>query len=96
MHVQRDIDQIRGNGIADEVALFIRRILQQLLAKIIAKGVGHEVSKVGKGFAENDVSVVRNPFLQFLLEIATTMLILAQAGNFTHEVLESSTGKAID
>ena len=62
MHVQRYIDQIRGNGIADEVSLFIRRILQQLLAKIIAKGVGHEVSKVGEGLAENDVSVIRDPF----------------------------------
>ena len=63
MHVQRNIDQIRGNGITDEVALFIRCILQQLLAKIIAKGVGHEVSKVGEGLAENDVSVIRDPFL---------------------------------
>jgi len=63
MHVQRDIDQIRGNGITDEVALFVRRILQQLLTKIIAKGVGHEVSKVGEGLAKDDVSVIRDPFL---------------------------------
>ena len=41
MHVQRNVDQIRGNGITDEVALFIRRILQQLLAEIIAERVGH-------------------------------------------------------
>ena len=63
VHVQGDIDQIRGNGIANEVALFIRRILQQLLTKIIAKGVGHEVRKVVEGLAEDDVSVIRDPFL---------------------------------
>ena len=96
MHVQRDIDQIRGNGIADKVALFIRRILQQLLAKVIAKGVGHEVSKVGEGLSEDDVSMIRDPFLQLLLEIATAVLIFAQAGNFTNKVLESSTGEAIN
>ena len=41
MHVQRNVDQIRGNRFTDEVALFVRRILQQLLAKVVAKRVGH-------------------------------------------------------
>ena len=51
---------------------------------------------MGEGLAEDDVSMIRNPFLQLLLEIATTVLIFAQAGNFTNKVLESSTGKAIN
>lgn len=63
MHVQRDVDQIRGNGIADEIALFIRCILQQLLAKIVAEWVGHQISKVGEGLAEDDVAVFGDSFL---------------------------------
>ena len=77
MHVQRDVDQIRGNRITDEVALFIRCILQQLLAKIVAERVSHQIGKVGKGLAEDDVSVFRDPLLQLLLKISATVLILA-------------------
>ena len=96
MHVQRDVDQVRGNGIADEVALFVRGILQQLLAKIVAEGVGHQIGEVGEGLAEDDVSVVRDPFFQLLLEVTATMLILAQAGNFTNKILETGTSKAVN
>jgi len=96
MHIQRDVDQIRGNGITDEVTLFIRRVLQQLLAKVVAKGVGHQVSKVSKGLAEDDISVIRDPFLQLLLEVTAAVLILAQACNFTNKVLESGTSEAIN
>jgi hypothetical protein len=96
MHVQRDVDQIRGDGIADEVALFIRRIFQQLLAKVVAEGVGHQIRKVGEGLSEDDISVFRDPFLQLLLEITTTVLILAQAGNFPDKILETGTSKAIN
>lgn len=96
MHVQRNIDEIRGNGITDEVALFIRRILKQLLAKIITEGVGHQIGKVGKGLAEDNVSMFRDPLLQLLLEITATVLILAQAGNFTNEIFEAGAGKTIN
>lgn len=77
MHVQRNIDQVRSDGITDEVALFIRRILQQLLAKIVAKRVGHQISKVSKGLAEDDVSMFRDPFLQLLLEVTAAVLVFA-------------------
>ena len=63
MHIQRNVDQIRGNGVTDEVALFIRRVLQQLLAKIVAERVSHQISEVSKGLAEDDVPVFRDPFL---------------------------------
>ena len=76
--------------------MFIRRELQQLLAKVVAKGVGHQVSKVSESLAEDDVSVVGNAFLQLLLEITTTMLILAQTGDFSDKVLESGTSEAVN
>ena len=76
--------------------MLIRRKLQQLLAKVVAKGVSHQVSKVSEGLAEDDISVVGNAFLQLLLEVTTTMLILAQAGNLSNKVLESGTSEAIN
>ena len=96
MHVQGDVDQIRGNGITNEVALFIRRVFQQLLAEIVAERVGHQIGEVGESLVEDDVPVFWDPFLQLLLEITATVLILAQTGNFTNKVLETSTGKPVD
>lgn len=95
MHVQRDVDQIRGNGIANEVTLFIRRVLQQLLAKIVAEGVSHQISKVGEGLVEDDISVFRDSFLQLLLKVTATVLVFAQTSNFTNKVLKAGTSKAV-
>ncbi len=39
MHVERDGDQIIGYGLADDAALFLSRVFQQLLAEIVAEGV---------------------------------------------------------
>ena len=96
MHVQRNVYKIRSNGVTDEVALFVRSILQQLLAEVIAERVGHQIGEVGKGFVEDDISVFRGTFLQFLLQITTTVLILAQTGNFTHEVLKAGPSKTVN
>jgi hypothetical protein len=42
MHVQRDIDEILRNGFTNQATLLIRRVLQELLAEIIAKGIWRE------------------------------------------------------
>lgn len=39
VHVERDIDKVLRHGFADQVALIIGRILQELLAEIIAKWI---------------------------------------------------------
>ena len=96
MHVQRDVDKIRGNGVADEVALFVRSIFQQFLAKVVTERVGHQIGEVGKGFVEDDVSMFGGTFLQFLLQITTTVLILAQTCDFTDKVLEAGASKTVD
>ena len=96
MHVQRDVDQIRGNGITNQVSLLVRRVLQQLLAKIVAERVGHQIGEVGERLVEDDVSVFRDPLLQLLLEVAATVLVLAQAGDFPNKILEACASKAVD
>jgi hypothetical protein len=39
VHVERDVDKILCNRFADNIALFICGILQQLLAQVVAEGV---------------------------------------------------------
>ena len=39
----------------------------------------HKICKVAEGLTENHITVFRNPFLQLLLQVTTTMLIFAKA-----------------
>ena len=39
VHVERDADQVVGNGFTNDVSLFIGRIFKELLAKVVSKGV---------------------------------------------------------
>ena len=39
MHIQRNVNKILCHRFTDDVALLIRRIFQQLLAKVVSKGV---------------------------------------------------------
>ena len=39
VHVKRNVDEILSNGLANEVALLVRRILEKLLAEVIPERV---------------------------------------------------------
>ena len=39
MHVQGDVDQVLRDGFADDVALLIRGVLDELLAQIISERI---------------------------------------------------------
>lgn len=42
VHVERNRNKIASHGFADEVALVVGGILEQLLAEVIAKGIYHK------------------------------------------------------
>lgn len=116
MHVERDVDEVCRDRLADDVPLLVRRVLEQLLAEVVAEGIfmtdeasegtekykrssvltGHEVREVAKGLAEDHIPVVRNTFLKLLLEIPTSVLVLAQARNLASQILKTSAREAID
>ena len=48
------------------------------------------------GFLKNHFHVLRIAFLQLLLQVTTAMLVLAQAGNLTNEVLETGASKSVN
>jgi hypothetical protein len=39
VHVERDGDEVVGDGLADEVSLLVRRELEELLAEVVTEGV---------------------------------------------------------
>ena len=39
VHVERDADKVVGYGFADDVALLLGRVLQELLTEVVAKGI---------------------------------------------------------
>lgn len=45
VHVERDADEVVGDGFADDVSLLIGRVLEKLLAEVVAEGVYRDVSK---------------------------------------------------
>jgi hypothetical protein len=57
---------------------------------------GHEISEMAKRFTKDHITMFRDAFLQFLLQIPTTMLILAQRWYFTLQILQGSAREAID
>lgn len=51
---------------------------------------------MAKSLSEDHVPMFRDPFLQFLLQVSATMLILAQRWNFALKILQTRTRKAVN
>lgn len=112
MHVERNIDQILGDRLADNVALLVCRIFQQLLAQVVPERVwqhnvrleeqtsqlrtGHQICEVAESLAENHIAMLRRIFLKLLLEIPAAMLVLTQGGYLALQVFQAGTRKSID
>jgi hypothetical protein len=95
MHVQRDGNEILSDGFADNVALIVRRELEEFLAQIVAERVRHQFSKVTERFTENHVTMLRNAFLKLLLEVSTAMLVLAKCGYFALKILKAGASETV-
>jgi hypothetical protein len=95
MHVERNRDKVASDGFADKVALVVGGILEQLLAEVIAKGIchkfrmcsvsirrlrtRHQISEVAERLPKDDIAVLRDSLLQFLLQEAASVLVLAHS-----------------
>lgn len=56
---------------------------------------GHELDKVAKDFAKDNGEVLVVLFLQFLLKVVASMLIVAERVDLSDKALQSSTGKSV-
>jgi hypothetical protein len=69
-----------GASVANEgVALLIICELQQLLAKVVTEGIGHELNHVRGSLIEDDLQVLRGALLELLLQETAAVLVLAEA-----------------
>jgi hypothetical protein len=57
VHVERDADEVVGDGFANDVSLFIGRVFEELLAEVVSEGVCGRVSK-WRGEDPRDVPVM--------------------------------------
>ena len=55
----------------------------------VEKRTGHKVREVAERLAKDDVAVLRDTLLELLLEVAATVLVLAQAEDLADEVLQA-------
>lgn len=84
--------------------LLIIGALKEFLTKIIAKRIfhrqygkskasskvrtHHQINHVGGNLVENHIEILRVPFIELLLEIATTMLIFRYVKHLTRQLAE--------
>ena len=96
MHVERDVHKLLRDALADDVALLVGGVLEQLLAEIVPERVRHEVREVPEGLAEDHVAVLGEALLELLLQVPAAVLVLAQRGDLALEVLEPRACEAVD
>jgi hypothetical protein len=51
---------------------------------------------MGECFTEDEITVLRDAFLELLLEVPAAMLVLAERWDLPLEVLEASPSEAVD
>jgi hypothetical protein len=60
MHVERDVDEVLRDGVADDIALLIGGILQQLLAEIVAERIYSRVQYLRCEAGDYGIPVMRS------------------------------------
>ena len=86
--VKRDSDHISGGVLDQDGALCVIAELKELLAQVIAEGIGHELNDVCVGLLPDHVHLLGNTVLQLLLEVAATVLVLTKGVDATYNLLE--------
>lgn len=96
VHVERDANKIIGNRLDDGSSLFVGRVLQKLLTEVVSEWIRHEFWEMTVGLSEDHISVSWFAILQFLLEVSTPVLILAQVEELALEIFDSDTSETVD
>jgi hypothetical protein len=93
--IESNTDEIMRSVLNQDGALLIIAILQQLLAEIVAEGIGHQLNHMLVGLKPDHVDLLRVTVLQLLLQVAASMLILAKGIDLTTELLELHVGEPV-
>ena len=82
MHVERDSARALTNTGEELLPLAIVCVLKELLAQVVAEGVGHQLDRVGEHLHEDGVGDELVVFIQASLQIPASMLIAAEPDQF--------------
>ena len=93
--VESNADQIMRGILNQDSALLIIAILQQLLAEVVAEGVGHQLNNMLISLKPDHMDLLRIAILELLLEIAASMLILAEGIDLTTELFKLHVCEAV-
>jgi hypothetical protein len=88
MLVQRNLDHLRGRVADQGRSLHVVTILEELLAKVVAERVRHQLNHMDVGLEPNHVDVLAAALFELLLEITASVLILAELVNSAHNRLK--------
>jgi hypothetical protein len=86
--VQCNTNHILRSVLNENGALLLIAILQQLLAEVVTERIGHQLSDMLVGLQPDHVDLLWNAILKLFLEVAATMLILAERIDLTSNILE--------
>ena len=96
VHVQADTNEIAGDRVDDGRSLLFGRVLEQLLAQVVSKGVGHEFREVAVSLGKDHVAVRSVALFELLLEVSASVLVLAQGEELALEILDTHTSESVD
>ena len=96
VHVQADADEITSDRVDDGRSLLFGRVLEELLAEVVAERIRHELGEVAVSLVEDHVSVSGIALLELLLEVSAPVLILAEREEVALEVLDPDARESVD
>lgn len=88
MLIQSNANHSLGCVLDQDGSLVIVAVLEQLLAKIVAEGIGHQFDDMLVGLEPDDMNLVGLAVLQLLLQVAAAVLVLAQAVDTSNDALQ--------
>jgi hypothetical protein len=95
MLVERNPNKIMRGVFDQNSAFLIVAVLQQLLAEVVAKWIGHQLHNMLIGLKPNHVHLLRVAILKLLLKVTATVLILTKSIDLTTKLLELHVGKSV-
>jgi len=93
--VESDTDEIMRGVLDQDSTLLIIAILEQLLAEVVSEGIGHQLDDMLIGLKPDHMNLLRVTVLELLLQVAASMLILAESIDFTTELLKLHVGEPV-
>jgi hypothetical protein len=93
--VESNANKVMRGVLNENSALLVVTVLKKLLAEVVAKWIGHQLNDMLVGLKPYHMNLLRVPLLKLLLQVPTSMLILAKGIDFTTKLLELHVGKSV-